>query len=401
MTIPIKRFEGTLEVKTLHDFQKELDYTIEKQYDRIKAVEKITNDDKGFSKDYFSGFFEQREEDGINLSHLKTNVKQNGYLAYDMKIFKQLEKMADYILFAPDAKPLTIKTKYRFYTDSVMERKLAREDSIEAISENASKSTRDGFSSDVVGEVIEFLIRKGLNYKLESKQKILKKDFSDDKLVCVKELQQYIDKLKEKIKEINENNGNKKTLYFYTKQIGLYKQDQLILKDMIKRTIKFKSVTESNGQPQYLKMFNFTDWKQVKALLKIGNKSIKSDLGCLTHDLNSLISEIKISNRDKRIIRLWREDDMTEETISQVINNELCCDEKLSQQTVNYILKRVSKQIVKKYMERKTNWIYLNHIKGTYKKCSKCGETKLVQMFGVDKTRQDGLRIYCKKCRIK
>jgi hypothetical protein len=45
------------------------------------------------------------------------------------------------------------------------------------------------------------------------------------------------------------------------------------------------------------------------------------------------------------------------------------------------------------------DYYYTYIVKGKYKTCSKCGETKLISRFDLDNNRKDGLRVYCKECR--
>ena len=67
-------------------------------------------------------------------------------------------------------------------------------------------------------------------------------------------------------------------------------------------------------------------------------------------------------------------------------------------QKVFRILKGITKKIVKKYNEIYEDWLNLNYIKGKYKKCSKCGEVKLVSGFSKHSLTKDGVRPNCKIC---
>lgn len=391
MALPMKRFNGELGGVTIYDMKKELDYSIDSQKERLELVERIVNDENGLPNDYFKDFFEQKTEDGVNKSHFKVNITKSELLSHKHNVCQEIEKIADYILFAPDAKPLTMKTTHRFYTDALMEQKLNREQSLEGIAKKVASSTTDEFDGDVTGEVIDFLVRKGQNYKVEAKQKIYAKDMHDEELGVVKDYEDFINHLKEKIQEIKDADGDRKLIYAYAKHIGLCVQDQLMAKDMIKRTIYFKFPEDSPEEPDILTHFNFTDMKQVKALLKAGKRSMKSDIGHLAYDLSVLLAEIDLSDRDKEILELWAEEDSTEETIAVHAD--------ITQQRVNEILNRISRQVIKKYKEKYIDNAFMNYFKGTYKQCRKCGEIKIIQHFDKERKGKHGVKAVCKSCR--
>lgn len=74
-----------------------------------------------------------------------------------------------------------------------------------------------------------------------------------------------------------------------------------------------------------------------------------------------------------------------------------CC----SQQSICKTIDNICYKIHKCYLSTYEDWINLNLIKGTYKKCSKCGEIKLASKsyFSPDKRNYDGFHSFCKCCR--
>ena len=54
--------------------------------------------------------------------------------------------------------------------------------------------------------------------------------------------------------------------------------------------------------------------------------------------------------------------------------------------------------IIKQYEEDYEDWYYLNIRKGQYKKCSRCGEIKLISQFNKEPKGKDGYKKHCKKC---
>ena len=62
---------------------------------------------------------------------------------------------------------------------------------------------------------------------------------------------------------------------------------------------------------------------------------------------------------------------------------------------------KIPKLIAQQAEEDELNWHYLTKEKGTYKRCSRCGEIKLAhsRYFSKNKTSKDGFYSICKKCR--
>ena len=60
------------------------------------------------------------------------------------------------------------------------------------------------------------------------------------------------------------------------------------------------------------------------------------------------------------------------------------------------MLDTVVEKIVQVYEEQMEDLYYLNIVKGEYKKCTKCGDIKLINKF--NKNGKRGLKSMCKKC---
>lgn len=330
----------------------QLDYTIAKQQERIKHIDDLIN---------------LAQQEKITLKDFT------------------LQRMADYILFSPDSKPLVKKTKYRFYTDTALHNKLIKEKPIEGV-----KSNNEQFAEDTTSEVIDFLLRTNNNYRVQAKQKIYNSDLQDKELRYLSEYEKYINLLKEKIQYIKNTSGNMKEIYFYTKHIGLCRQDQLIIKDILKGTIYMKKPNENTNNTNY-NYIDYNDKNILKSLLKIKKSSIFTDIGIMIKDLDNLINKTNLSERESIILHMYRNKDYTEQTIS----NKL----KMKQPNVNRTINNIITKIINKNKEEYMDFINLNYIKGTYKKCPKCQQIKLSHYYGKCKSRSDGLQPYCKQCR--
>jgi len=330
-----------------------------------------------------------------------------------------LEKMADYILFSPDAKRITKKTKYNFYSEKQFKKRLDKELLIENININNSRNNSEVDDENGFDEIIDFLIRKGQNHKKQIKQKIFPKDFYDNEIgeyLCAyqKTIIDYQEKLKilknynfsknkNELKDLliqyglnikNFSGSNIKTYIQLQKCIGKHikfmRDDMLQLKDKIKGTIYFKDVLPDDGKVNY-DMFNFTNQKHIMALLKYPNVPLTHEVGALVWDLNNLIKECKFNEDDLEILKLYRYDDLTLEDIAKKVGNT-------HKKYVLEKLQKIANRIIKKYCEHYQDWLYLNYLRGNYKKCSKCSEIKLIQYFRKNNNTKDKLSSWCKKC---
>lgn len=193
----------------------------------------------------------------------------------------------------------------------------------------------------------------------------------------------------------------KSELKILSRSIGYRKNNSIeIDKDIISimkeyfRYIYFKSPLIESEEIDY-DQFDFTDKNQLLALLRFKSKgNFESDLGCLLYDLNQLLSKINLTDIEKKIINLYREDiKVSQEDIANQLN--------VSQRYISGCLDKICNKIIKLYWNKLEDWYYLNIVKGHYKKCSVCGETKLVneKYFSINKSSKDGFSSVCKKCR--
>jgi hypothetical protein len=439
LSLPYNNFFGSLNGKTIVDFTKQLDYTITSQEKRNELVDKIVNTQHVGNIDlpdkFFEEFFEQKDiENGIDKSHIKLCLTTKDNLSDKNGVCKALEKMADYILYAPDGEKITRKTEYNFYRDETIFKKMQKQISLDELT---AKINKDGdFNSKE--EVIDFLIRKGQNYKKEIEQIITKKDLQNEKLYYLKDYQNVIDscnrryeyvkiiqkqkniikrmRKKEKrelLKTINSKNQlnlidyiNKKILEnnmiilnnicYKTirdkKQIKKMEEDQIRIKDNILGTIYFKQCMADSTEVDY-DQFDFFNREHISSLLKFKpNPDLTDDLGCLTQDLHNLLMKCNLKDKEIDILELWR-CELTQENIGDVLG--------VTQQEINRTLNQIVNKIMFEYENQLEDWYYLNIRKGKYKICSKCGRIYIAneRHFSPKKDSKDGLHPYCKECR--
>ena len=79
------------------------------------------------------------------------------------------------------------------------------------------------------------------------------------------------------------------------------------------------------------------------------------------------------------------------------ISQEQLADELgVTQQNINMLINRIVRNVTQGFKDDEEDLLYLNVLKGEYKKCSKCGDIKLITKF--DKNGKKGYRSNCKQC---
>lgn len=423
MALPIKNFYGEIDGKTIYDFSRKLDYGIDNQQERIKYIDKLINTKREFKKPlpdtYFEELFIQEYDEGVdkdkcywdeedecyltysdyidkysrddlsdgkahtgkNVSHVKLCLNTSDGVYSESNIAKEIEKMADYILYAPDGERINKKTQYNFYTEDGFQKKLGREKE-KSLGKILHSATKRGNLEEP--EVIDFLIRKGNNYKLEKKQKIFKSDIK--KLPELKEYQNAIDYLDEKQKNTK--------VVFEKRGIGRIKKsmedDMKLTKDMLLRTIYFKQPLPDEGKTDYDE-FDFFNKSHVENLLLMETRSdFQNDLDCIIYDLQCIIDKCDLDDTELNVINMMRSKYDLDE-ISKELGSKY--------RGVQFTWDKIVKKIINKYEDIYEDWYYLNVVKGKYKKCSKCGEIKIAneRHFKWDKT-NDRWKSQCTDC---
>jgi hypothetical protein len=381
MALPRKRFDGKLQGKTVYSFSKGLDFNLG-QSDRIKAVQDKIYTDDGKLDPYFVEYFDD---------YFRAELTSEDFLSGDINIFQELDKMANYILYSPDGERISKKTKYNFYTEDKLFKQSCKTVSLDGMVENASDNCN--YDTNIYDEVLDFLIRKGDNYKKSVQQKIKAEDFTNPKLEIdkgniLKQYQDAIDSSKKKLDGLRATGGNFKLQKQVEGQLGGLKSDQYNCKDKILGTIYLKHVMADDGYIDY-QMFSFEELEQVVALLALKPRDLTSDVGLLIYELGLILGQCKLSETDLNYLQEYRNiGDITD------LASELGEDRR----SIKSKIYNIAKKVVKKYKELKNDWVKLNIIKGEYKKCSSCDEIKLIEYFYIDKQNKDGLKNICKEC---
>lgn len=396
-------FYGAIEGSKIYDFSRCLDYKLNAD-ERLELVENILSTDK--ATEYFSEVFTQETDNKVKL---ELKPKEDS-LYSDSNIAKELSKMADYILFAnKDDKDV----EYKIYKDEQLFNKMIKEQSLEAD------------SPEETDNIIHFLLSSNKNYKKAVEQVITKEDI--ESIPELKDYDKMLQSITYRLKKISlveklfsktsrftklemlteadiellhtfNLETDELTIELYKtlerdkeqlkKHSSLIKQDMKDIKDMVKGTIYFKQPLADSTEIDY-DQFNWTNKAHIKELLKVHNRDLQTDLGCLVMDLDNLIRDTKLSTRDSNILALYREG-LTLEAIGNRYS--------LSKQMIEHIVNRIINNIIDTYNKQYQDWYYLNIEKGTYKTCKSCDEVKLISNFATDKKMKDGHKNKCKAC---
>ena len=321
-----------------------------------------------------------------DTSNIKLHLNTSDALYSESNVARTLEILGSYIL----AKDEVVDNEPRIKTYN------SRELFLRAIKEEC---TVNGLSSNSTSP--EFAVFKmDKNYKKEIKDEVTAKDIK--KYPVVKE---YVDAYNSTLKEYKELGAKpiltaeeNKRKYLLKKSLKSLKTDAMDSKLAFERPIKWKQALKDSGCPNW-EYLDLMDREHIKCLLQIPlNEDLQNDLACIRTDLENLIKRTKFTDRQKEVLDLWMRDIPISKDkyrgskgIAEILE--------IKHSTVLTILNQAIDCIINTYIDELEDWYYLNINKGEYKKCSKCGEIKLVQRF--DKNGKRGYMSMCKECRKK
>ena len=375
-------FRGSIDNKTIQDYKNKLDYNIDDLVDRKNEINKLLSIEKiGEAEFSCEEFWTEVWDMGV----CKAGINTNESLWSETNVCLTLESMANYLLAKhTKEKKDTIKVydSYELFKRAIQEQEAIRK---------YGEAEEDG--------VIVFRQKK--NYKLDPKPTVTSKDkkrFTEindydnykgylmklrDDRAAREELASKLD-LDYGIKVKTSSDVYK----FVLKHLPLASDDMLNVKLQRERAIKWKSPLRDSGNEidwDYLDMF---DKDHVKALLAIPkDMEVASDL-YMTRDM--LVENAGLTDTQMSILELWKKD-----RTLQSIANTLGMSHSNVKKHLDKIVNKVINQYEKEYED---NHYYLNVVKGKYKKCTHCGEVKLISRFGNDSKGTYGKKSRCKEC---
>lgn len=395
---------GEIKGKSIWNFVTALDWELDNVEDRLNHVRKILGeyqvDGVNFYHEYFDEVFNQ------DNPHSKVNlILSTSSARYDeSNISKALEIIESYILCSRDEIENRKKDKivYKIYNSKELLDRFKQEENLtyKLASVNSDRSNNydegDENRLDKESENVFAIFQLPKNYKKVKDIVIEKKDF--ERFPILKEYQHSINHMESKLQELMKidlkkikdkkvKNDIRNRKNILKKNLRLLKLDMLDAKKMIERPIIWKSPLKDSGCADYdaLDMF---DKEVVKELLRVHKGvDLQDDLSCILVDLENLINKIEFTDKQRKVLELWS---------NGLATGEISKKLKVKPNTVVSCLNSVVDLIVKQYEKEYEEWYYLNIRKGIYKKCSRCGEVKLISQFSKNGNR---LRGNCKNCK--
>lgn len=395
---------GKIKGKSIWNFVMALDWSLDNVEDRLEHVRKILGEYKIGDVNFYHEFFEEVFNQDNPHSKVKLILSTDDARYEESNIAKALEVIESYILCSRDEIEERKKneTKYKIYNSNELLKRFEQERNLmyKLSTVNSDKSNNYDKDDrrkdrDNDGNVFE-IFQLPKNYKKVKDIVIEKKDFK--RFPILNDYQQSINHMKEKLKElmeIDESKLNEEDLRdlrsrkkMIMKNLKLLKLDMLDAKKQLEMPIIWKAPLKDNGSADY-DMLDMFDKNVVKELLRVHKQvDLQDELSCILVDLENLIKKINFTKRQREVLEMWSKG-LSASAIARELN--------VKPQTIAVSLDSVIALIVKQYEKDYEDWYYLNIRKGQYKKCSKCGETKLISRF--DKKGKQGLQSRCKKCR--
>ena len=386
--IYFNNFYGKINGKSIFDYQIDKDkYKLEIIEERIEYIKELLNvtyiNGIEFPDDFWEEIFEQKDN---KTSHINLTPNNDTDLYSDSNVCKVLESFGTYIL-QPD-KEYRKKNKLKIYNDEIEFQKALKKE----------KATICKYGEQINEDDPMIILKPNKNIKLVPNRSISKEYIKEHKeLQCYQELIDHLNEVQSD-KEL-QNNINKKMNM--NKNEGWYKYKLDGMKSALRDDMSYvqssynplyipKKLLKDNGSVTW-DCLDTLDVTHVKPLLQLYREKdeydFTSDIDCILYDLGQVLNKVKLTDKQSEVLELWMHG-ATIKNIAKELNRDTT--------TISRNLDIIVKNIVQAYEEQLEDWYYLNICKGEYKRCSKCGEVKLINKF--NKNGKKGLKPMCKIC---
>ena len=376
-------FYGKINGKSIGSFLK-FNYNLNTCEERIDFVNEVLEMYRVDGVEFYNEYFDEVYDQDRKFGKIDIVIGKDKSQYTESNIASALEMIANYIL-AVDEKDKGIN--YKIYTSEELFNRACREYNVINSVAKANGGLDMNYGENISEAFPIFQLPK--NFKKVKDLKVEKKDL--EKYPPMKDYTDFYEYLKEESKRLWNTKGLSKEDMVRRSKIKKIlpeiKKDIIEVKKQLQMPIIWKAPLKDNGGADYDELDMF-DKNVVKMLLQVHKQvDLQDDLSCILVDLDNLINKIKFTERQYEVLELWR-NGLTIENISKELH--------VIQSTVSITLDRAIDSIIKQYEKEYEEWYYLNIRKGTYKKCSKCGEVKLISQFSKNGNR---LRGNCKDCK--
>ena len=228
--------------------------------------------------------------------------------------------------------------------------------------------------------------------------------------------------LRTEIDKLAKQHFTGKKAFLAKKMLIEMRQDQYIIKAAYKRTINFVRVLKGGPSPDWSEKIwldeegiirhegrvTLYDPNHISALLcnysalkQNSYEDLNSDIRWLMEDLDNIIEKcLKDEYPLYYDLVRYKIDGITNAEIREKLEEDYGISHSLEYLSSLY-RNKIPKLIAEYAKEDWLNWYFTNIEKGTWKTCSKCGETKLAHniYFSKNKTAKSGFYSICKACR--
>ena len=315
---------------------------------------------------------------------------------------KYLEILADYLILCMEKQE---KKEKKIITENRLATISKRETSFEGLV-SKFENGEDGVYN---------LMTKSKNIIFQPKVTITKKDLEE--IPPLKQLRDSINIWDEKLKQVEG-----KDAFIIKKALIEMRKDQYLIKNAYRQPIILNKITrgrsyikldddvivDKNGNcaPQGVSCLNpevcsatLCNYNKLKQTAW-GN--FESDLWYFMYDFDNLCEKALADYPMYQKIVEYKVEGLQNEQIQKLLEDEF-----QTTHTVEYISSlwrnKIPKLIASQAEDDFLQWYYLNVERGTFKRCSRCGQVKLAhnKYFSKNKTSKDGYYSLCKKCRNK
>lgn len=359
-----------------------MNFNIDNVEDRMSLVEELVggyeDNVKGEYDEYLTHFYSY---------HYNPHINQSGFLSENTKVGKDLESLANYILYAKgnDASE-DIVTDYRKKRNNMREASINKIIKVKTFRKETNKS-----------------IMKVSKIKVNKEDRLQYKDLAQSGEVISRLTNMIQTGLDSKGDPISPTEIRK--LKWIRTDI---QKDEITMKTELKRYISFQGVTKSEKDLTALSHIRFDDVEIIRILIEdysdLRESSYDDTFGYMKNIIftfDELVEQTDFKEYVKDIL-IWKIEGVQYDSMIKMIKEKY--NIKITKPRLSKITREtIPNMIVETYKQQKEDWLYTYVLRGTFKTCCDCEKNYLatVKYFSPDKTSKSGLRSVCKECRRK